>query len=935
METARCTRCGSRERSAGYGLCAHCLLTAALQTAELPVDDRFGNYEPVAVLGEGGMGIIYLAEQTAPLRRTVALKVLKQDGNGKSAAERFERERQSLACLGHPNIPAIYDAGVSERGVPFFVMEYVEGSPLTVWCDQHRLRIRERLQLFCQICEAVEHAHRHGVLHRDLKPANLLVTGANGQPCVKVIDFGLARLQDWHTFARDQISGYAQIAGTPEYMSPEQAAAPESAVGPHTDVYSLGIVLYELLSGLLPFESSAWGQRSAGEILKLICDTDLPPAARRFRREGPHAAEIARARNTELRQLAASLAGDLAVILRKATEKLPADRYRSPGALAADIQRYLRHEPLEARQGDTGHRVSKWARRHRHALAGAALVCAIVTVAAAVSIAKRPTPRLAVEHLIPFTAFEGQESSPSFSPDGHSIVFSWNGPERENFDLYLADSPGAPPRRLTTSPAADVSPAWSPDGKTIAFLRGSKPLDCELMLLDLATGQETALRTLRVWYSHQTRNLDWTPDGKWIVFLNNDRNGRSAPKLFSPATGEFRPMLPAADKAEFLQPAMSPDGRSLAYLYDDLQFQTIRVQPLSADYQPVGAARTISNGRSPTWLPNGDLLFQTWARGRPRIARWSAASGVLDTVDELDDRMVEVAASRQGNRIALGISKFNSDIWNFHLNGTERLQSRVPVAASNSDESDIELSPDGRTLAFVSSRSGRRQVWLATLDGSAPRQVTFGDSVRRGPNWLPDGRTLRFGTRNEEVRKFWRLDTVTGKVEFERDDVYIEHAPPDGKWIFYRRAVGDQNRLFRSPADNPKAAQSVVAKRQCFGSVVDPSGKWIYFNDLPSGSSTLWRIPTDGSPTDERVVEAVQARAFAVSKSGIYFARQLSSSRWGLYFQPHGEKAETLLAEINRRPTGRISVSPDERELVLEVAVQEGNDILLATLVER
>lgn len=212
---------------------------------------------------------------------------------------------------------------------------------------------------------------------------------------------------------------------------------------------------------------------------------------------------------------------------------------------------------------------------------------------------------------------------------------------------------------------------------------------------------------------------------------------------------------------------------------------------------------------------------------------------------------------------------------------------------------------------------------------------TSGDLRRRCPPWpeLASGQP-HHPLRDAQGRgpQVLAAGYRNGKVEFERDDVYIEHTTPDRNWIFYRRAVGEQNRLFRSPADNPRAGKSVVTKRQCFGSVVDPSGKWIYFNDLPSGPSTLWRIPTDGSPTDQRVVEAIQSRSFAVSKSGIYFVRALSNARWGLYFQPHGENTPTLLTELNRRPIGRITVSPDERELVLPVAVQEGNDILLATL---
>lgn len=934
METSPCTRCGSRQRSAGYGLCAQCLLAAALHTAELPTDDRFGNYEPVALLGEGGMGIIYLAEQTAPLRRTVALKVLKEGSGGRGFKERFDRERQSLARLGHPHIAAIYDAGTSQQGVPFFVMEYVEGSPITTWCNQRRLSLPQRLGLFQQVCQAVEHAHQRGILHRDLKPSNLLIADSNGVPQAKVIDFGLARLEDWHGFSREQLTGVAQIMGTPEYMSPEQAAGLEAEIDRQTDVYSLGIVLYELLAGALPWDQSTWGTRSAAEILHVVRELDLPAPEKRFRALAERCAQIAAERDTDARALARELAGDLGTILRKATQRETEHRYPSAEALSADINRYLQGEPVEARRGDRAYRISKWVRRHRAALGVAALFCVVLALVTSVYFATRPLPGLEVEGLTPFTAFDGYETSPSLSPDGKSMVFTWDGPARENFDLYVVHSPGEPPRRLTTSPAADLSPAWSPDGRTIAFLRGSEPVKCSLILLDLATGKETKLRELRVWYARYTRNLSWTADGKWLVFLENGSTGHSVPRLLSPQTGEIRPLMAAPAKAEYLQPAISPDGRSLAYLVDDLQSQHIWVQPLSADYSPVGEPRMIAPGKFPAWLPHGDLLFQSWQGGRPRVWHMPATGGELKILDQLGDRIVEVSTSLASNAIALCRNTFNADAWNFHLDGLSQPQGPVAVAASTHDELDPEISPDGRHLAFVSGRSGTRQIWIAALDGSALRQMTFGDSVRRGPNWLPDGRTIRFGTRNEEVRKFWLLDTVTGNVEHERDDIYIEYTTPDGKWMFYRQAVGEQNRLFRAPVDNPGAGKPVVA-RPCFHSSVDPSGKWIYFNDRISGPAGIWRVATDGSTADTLVAEQVHARAFAVSASGIYFARQASPTRFGLFYQPFTAGAPTLLKEIDRRPTGRITVSPDGRELVIDVAVQEGDDLLLATLAPR
>jgi eukaryotic-like serine/threonine-protein kinase len=345
--------------------------SGALQSAPaMPPPPQIGPYRLIERIGEGAMGEVYLAEQQTPVRRRVALKVIKPGMDSREVIARFDVERQTLALMSHPSITHIIDAGTTD-GRPYFAMEYVPGIPLTKYCDQHRLSIDERLKLFLQICDAVQHAHQKGVIHRDLKPSNLLVTDLDGRPIPKVIDFGIAK-----AVAMDQTPSRAHtrmghIIGTPEYMSPEQAQLSPLDVDTRSDVYSLGVVLHELLTGLLPFETTDPNATPAQLVRELLTHDPAAPSARlRVQKAQPVQPEDSAAqRRLSLRQLTARLAGDLDWIVLKALEKDRNRRYGSPSELAADIRRHLENQPVIAGPPSTVYRMRKFAVRHRLALA--------------------------------------------------------------------------------------------------------------------------------------------------------------------------------------------------------------------------------------------------------------------------------------------------------------------------------------------------------------------------------------------------------------------------------------------------------------------------------------------------------------------------------------------------------------------------------------
>jgi serine/threonine protein kinase/tetratricopeptide (TPR) repeat protein len=334
---------------------------------------RIGPYKLLQLIGEGGFGEVFMAEQETPVRRRVALKVIKAGMDSKQIVARFEAERQALAMMEHPNIARVFDAGTTELGLPYFVMELVKGVPVTQYCDEHRLTLRERLELFIPICQAVQHAHQKGVIHRDIKPSNVLVASHDGVASVKVIDFGIAKAMQTPLTNKTLFTEFRQLVGTPEYMSPEQAEFSSLDVDTRSDVYSLGVLLYELLAGAPPFDSRDLRSRAMDEMARIIREVDPPkPSTRVSTMET--LGSIAAMRQSEPARLTGAIQGELDWIVMKCLEKDRSRRYESPSALAADISRHIAGEAVNAGPPSRMYRFRKSFRRHRTAYLATTIV---------------------------------------------------------------------------------------------------------------------------------------------------------------------------------------------------------------------------------------------------------------------------------------------------------------------------------------------------------------------------------------------------------------------------------------------------------------------------------------------------------------------------------------------------------------------------------
>jgi serine/threonine protein kinase/Tol biopolymer transport system component len=633
-----------------------------------------GPYRLIQKLGEGGFGVVYRAEQTQPIHRAVALKIIKLGMDTREVIARFEAERQALALMHHPNIAQIFDAGATETGRPYFVMELVAGQPITDYCDAHQLATAERLQLFLQVCDAVQHAHKRGIVHRDLKPSNVVVTLQDEKPVPKIIDFGIAKMLQSRETGRTSLTRRELLLGTPAYMSPEQVAMSGDDIDERSDIYSLGALLYEMLTGTPPFETESLRRRALDEIRQVIREEDPPKPSTRLQTLGAKATAIAKHRHAEPFNLRRQLKGDLDWVVMKTLEKERSRRYDSARGLADDLLRHLHHEPVLAGPPGVVYRLGKFARRRRGALLAAGSVAAVLCAAGILSYWQIVKTRNAEQRaasretqlqsalgasgnlssdsraLRLVTGVANVQPEASLSPNESMLAYvDWDGPDG---DLMIRDLKTGQIHNLTQSEkhlpgkyelCPDVH-VWAPDSRTIAYLWSSAPsgLVPELRLVSVTNGEIKTLIPLD--RALNFRPEDWSADGRYLLCEKTDKTQKtSSLVLVEIATGQVQELgVPSGD-----HPRLSPEGRYLAlarrssegesdpkrthsevYLLEigstNLQRLTFEGQATTPIWAPKDAAVLFSGDH----LGNWDLWGVRVEKGRPASEAFPVRYGV-------------------------------------------------------------------------------------------------------------------------------------------------------------------------------------------------------------------------------------------------------------------------------------------------------------------
>jgi WD40 repeat protein len=691
--------------------------------------DKIGRYKLLQQIGEGGCGVVYMAEQEEPVRRRVALKIIKLGMDTKSVVARFEAERQALALMDHPNIAKVFDGGATETGRPFFVMELVRGTRITEYCDQHNLSTQQRLELFIQVCQAIQHAHQKGIIHRDIKPSNIQVTANDGVPVPKVIDFGIAKATEQRLTDKTVFTAFEQFIGTPAYMSPEQAEMTSLDIDTRTDIYSLGVLLYELLTGNTPFDSQKLLASGVNKIRKIIRETEPPKPSTR--------------RHTEPPKLLHGVRGDLDWIVMKCLEKDRARRYESANGLAADIQRHLKCEPVIARPPSRWYEFQKTVRRHKFGFASAAAIIVVLALGVVVSTvqamratraernqeslrrqAEQTRQEAEARAYASDMAFASQSADSGGSLGNAAKALSYwqvHATHLRGWEWYYLY--GLVHRdRLTirSDNGGFYAVAWSPDGGRLA----SACSDHSVRLWSALTGHEIMKLS---GHGDEVTAVVWSPDGKQLASASKDGTVR----IWNADTGgEVATLRVHAN--EVRRVVWSPDGRKLAsggvnqpiQLWDAATATLIRALPSRGQsHHIVGMS----------WNKDGTRLASA-----DSLAGLSSAVTVWDTADGKElftigpGHMVSVAWSPDDKWLAMG----GAGSCGLVFDVTSR--SNTLVMCHGGHVMAVAWSPNGARIATGSRGDGSVKIWDAKT-GQELQSFRGHQGSARSLSWHPDG----------------------------------------------------------------------------------------------------------------------------------------------------------------------------------------------------
>ena len=855
---------------------------AAGDQASQWIGKRVAHYQIVEKLGEGGMGVVYKARDTH-LGRFVALKVLppeKVADLGRKA--RFVQEARAASALNHPNIVVVHDIN-SEGGVDFMVMEYVAGKTLDQLIGRKGLPVNEALRYAIQIADALARAHAAGIVHRDIKPSNVI---ADEHGHVKVLDFGLAKLTELEPVSGDETTHTVRaateegtIVGTPAYMSPEQAEGRK--VDARSDIFSFGALLYEMVTGRRAFQGD-----SRMSTLSAVLHLEPKPLG-----EAPR---------------------DLEKIVTRCLRKDPDRRWQA----MADLRVALRELCDESESMPAPVTARAVAGRRRVVAAG---ILIAVAAAATWFVLTRDAPPAAPVP-VPLTSLPGISAVPSFSPDGNKVAFAWNGQSGDNWDIYVKQIGTNSLFRLTSDPAPEGGPAWSPDDRYIAFLRSGS-----LILIPPLGGPERKIA------DKVGPGLSWTPDGKWLAAPLRDGPEKPAGIwLISVETGEKRQLTQPRVPADVL-PSISPDGTMMAFVRGlDLYARQPYVLPLTRDGRAAGEARAVGresygNVWQIAWTPDsreivygaGSNMYHLWRR---------AVAGTSPPVrlNFATDSVLSLAISRNRPRLVYASYVVNTNLWRLD---TRTGKSKALVAARGLHGTP-RYSPDGHKIAFQSTRSGNLEVWTCDSEGANCLQLTsFGDHQTGTPRWSPDGRWLVFDSRPDGPSQLFLIPS-DGGAPHQITSGDSANAMPfwshDGRWIYFCSNRTGKYALWKMPAAGG-AAVLISPENGCAFPVESPDGKWIYYGKVPEQTGAVFRIPAEGG-AEEKVVAS--ASYYDVYQKGFYFVTPDEPGTIKLL--PFGSgKIETV--GTFALPVGGVTIclSPDELYVLAGQTEHRTSDLML------
>ncbi len=896
-----------------------------------------GAYRLVSPIGQGGMGVVWLAERCdGQFEAQVAVKLL-EIRFGRSEA-RFRREANILARLTHPNIAHLIDAGVSSDRQPYLVLELVDGQPIDRYCDDRRLDVRARVELFLDVLGAMTHAHTHRIVHRDIKPPNVLVR-TDGH--VKLLDFGIAKL------LRDDDAGKPSTvtlegggALTPAYAAPEQVRG--GAVTTATDVYALGVLLYVLLTGQHPCGDVT----SPADLMKAIVEVDAPvPSAAVVAGTDAETDPSTRAANrgTTPERLHRLLKGDLDTIVGKALKKEPLDRYASVADLADDLRRHLASEPIRARRDSLRRRTARVVRRHP-SLTTAGTMGALALAGVTAYYAFLPpveSDRGAVpepQAVAPVTSEPGDERWPTLSPDGTRVAFSWVGPSapggRIAIKLLGSDSVSQ-----VTDGADDSNPVWSPDGQQIAFIRTFREPEPrrQICVIPVTGGQPRVLHTT----GHSMPGLTWWEGGNALLFpARVSATGHHRLASLDLATFEVRILTnpPTAKEiaaaGDFL-PVVAPDGRRVAFLRETHEGRDVYVLDLVTGSE----TRLTRDGHrvsALTWAPDGKAVIMSSPRsGVEALYRVSLADGAIGRIPNTGDGATHPMANRVG--LVYSQAHDDSNIYRVDLRDGRAVGPARPIIASTRADGAPQISPDGRSIAFMSTRGGGAEIWVAATDGSGPRRVTS-LPVASGPRWSPDGQSIAFGALAEGLVRpdIWIVDANGGSPRRLTTDPSYETLlswAADGKSLYFisdRTADWD---VWKIPVDGGAATR--VTQGGGLRAQESADGQFLYYaNDVPQ----VWRRSLQAQSPDQLVTTFTTGTHWGgdwiVGARGLYYLNEQAAGAAGIDFLPFGEPLNRAIRVLSlTAPAGRgvsmFAVAPDESWLVWAQEDYRNTDIMM------